>query len=112
MDLFITGAGGYIGGTVAVRLIAAGHRIRGLMRSAEKARLLAGCGIEPVIGELDDTALLTHEAREAAGVIHAASADHAASVAAFIEALAGTGKPLIHTSGSSVIADDARGDRM
>jgi nucleoside-diphosphate-sugar epimerase len=111
MNLFITGAAGYIGGTVATRLMEAGHRVRGLVRAPQKATELAQTGIEPVLGDLDDVALLAREAQRADGVIHAASADHAASVATFIEALAGTGKPLLHTSGSSVIGDDAQGNR-
>src|SRR5512138_471812 len=110
MNLFLTGAGGYIGGTVAARLMAAGHRVRGLVRTPQKAAELAKSGIDPVVGDLDDVALLAREAHRAEGVIHAASADHAPSVATFIEALAGTGKPLLHTSGSSVIGDDAQGN--
>jgi nucleoside-diphosphate-sugar epimerase len=111
MNVFVTGATGYIGGTVAVRLSETGHQVRGLARNKEKADQLATLGIEPVFGELDDSDLLVREARRADAVIDAASADHAPSVHAFIEALAGTGKALLHTSGSSVIGDDARGDR-
>ena len=111
MNLFITGAAGYIGGTVASRLMEAGHRVRGLVRTPQKAADLVRTGIEPVVGDLDDVALLGREAQRAEAVIHAASADHAPSVATFIEALAGTGKPLLHTSGSSVIGDDAQGNR-
>ena len=33
MNIFVTGATGYIGGSVAVRLLRDGHRIRGLVRS-------------------------------------------------------------------------------
>ena len=43
-------------------------------------------------------------------MIDTASADHAASVRALIAGLEGSGKPLLHTSGSSVIGDDARGN--
>jgi nucleoside-diphosphate-sugar epimerase len=111
MNLFITGAAGYIGGTVAARLMEAGHRVRGLVRTPHKAADLARSGIEPVQGDLDDVAVLAREAQSADGVVHAASADHAPSIAAFIDALAGTGKPLLHTSGSSVIGDDAQGNR-
>ena len=55
--------------------------------------------------------LLTKEARAADGAVNTASADHPASVRALIAGLEGSGKPLLHTSGSSVICDDARGLR-
>lgn len=109
MLIFLTGATGYIGGSVATKLIAAGHRVRGLVRSQGKADQLEKSGVEPVIGTLDDADLLGTEARQADGVIDTASADHLASVVTFISALEGTEKPFIHTSGSSVIGDDARG---
>lgn len=112
MHIFLTGATGYIGGTVAIRLIEAGHSVRGLVRTSGKAELLARRGIEPVVGTLDDAGLLTREAREADGVINTADADHASSVRALISALTGSGKSLLHTSGSSVIGDDARGNRV
>jgi nucleoside-diphosphate-sugar epimerase len=107
--IFITGAGGYIGGSVADKLVKAGARVRGLVRSTAKAELLSARGIEPVLGDLGDADLLMHEAKQADGVVHAASADHAESVQAFIKALAGSGKPFVHTSGSSIVGDDARG---
>src|SRR5215475_4182174 len=112
MDIFLTGATGYIGGTVAIRLTEAGHRVRGLVRTSGKAGLLARQGIEPVVGTLDDAGLLTREARAADGVINTANADHLSSAQALISALTGSGKPLLHTSGSSVIGDDARGNRV
>lgn len=112
MNIFLTGATGYIGGTVAARLISAGHRVRGLVRNSEKAGLLRNFGIEPVPGSLDDADLLTREARQADGVVNTANSDHMPSVRAFVAALAGSGKQLVHTSGSSVIGDDARGNRV
>ena len=108
--IFVTGATGYIGGSLAVRLVEAGTRVRGLVRNPESAALLAQRGIEPVLGGLEDGELLTREARAADGVIDTASADHSESVRALILGLDGSGKPLLHTSGSSVIGDDARGD--
>jgi nucleoside-diphosphate-sugar epimerase len=109
--LFLTGATGYIGGSLAARLVEAGTRVRGLVRSQASAALLAERGIEPVLGNLDDADLLTREARAADGVIDTASADHAPAVRALIAGLEGSGKPLLHTSGSSVIGDDVRGSR-
>jgi nucleoside-diphosphate-sugar epimerase len=110
MDVFITGATGYIGGAVAVRLLEEGHKVSGLARSPEKAAELVRFGITPILGSLEDTALLTSEARRADAVINAADSDHRGAVEALIEGLAGSGKILLHTSGSSIVADDARGE--
>jgi nucleoside-diphosphate-sugar epimerase len=110
MKIFVTGASGYIGGAVATALIAAGHKIRGLVRSKEKADAVAGHGIEPVIGLLDDAGLLRAEARAADAVVNAASSDHRGAAEALIAGLAGSGKPLIHSSGSSIVADLAMGE--
>lgn len=110
MRVFLTGANGFIGSAVALELIKAGHRVRGLVRDDTKAKMVAAYGIEPVIGSLDDAALLQAEARAADAVINAASSDHRGAVEAFIAALSGTGKPFIHSSGSSTVADLAMGE--
>src|SRR5262249_20138973 len=107
---FITGATGFIGGAVAARLIADGHAVRGLVRDQAKAAAVAALGIAPVIGALDDTALLEAEARAAEGVVNAASSDHLAAVEALLAGLAGSAKPLLHTSGSSIVGDEAMGE--
>jgi nucleoside-diphosphate-sugar epimerase len=112
MKLFITGAAGYIGGSVAARLVAQGHTVRGLLRDETKAPALLACGIEPVIGSLDDAGLLAREARQADGVVNTANADLLPSLQAMLAAVEGSGKPLLHTSGSSVVGDDARGNRL
>ena len=52
MKIFITGASGYIGGSVAAALMAAGHQVSGLARS-------------------DDATAALGEARHDAGVWHA-----------------------------------------
>jgi nucleoside-diphosphate-sugar epimerase len=110
MRIFLTGANGYIGGAVACALIAAGHKVRGLVRSDAKAGAVAAHGIEPVIGSLDDTALLQAEARAADAVINTASSDHRDAAEALIAALSGSGKIFIHSSGSSIVADLAMGE--
>jgi nucleoside-diphosphate-sugar epimerase len=110
MRIFVTGASGYIGGSVASALRAAGHSVSGLVRSAQKAEQVRAFGVEPVPGTLDDSALLAKCAREADAVIHAADADHRASVEAMLGALAASGKPFIHTSGSSIVGDQAWGE--
>jgi nucleoside-diphosphate-sugar epimerase len=110
MRIFLTGANGFIGGAVALALIAAGHRVRGLVRNKAKAELVAAYGVEAVVGSLDDTAVLQTEARAADAVINAASSDHRGAVEALIAAMSGSGKPFIHSSGSSIVADLAMGE--
>lgn len=103
MRIFLTGASGFIGGSVAVHLIAAGHDVRGLVRSRERADAVARFGIEPVLGQLEDAPVLAEEASRANAVINAASADHRAAVEAMLDVLAGSGKTFLHTSGSSIV---------
>lgn len=110
MKIFVTGASGYIGGSVAALLAEQGHHVRGLVRSEAKAEGVRAKGIAPVIGTLDDDALLTAEARAADAVINAADSDHAGAVKALLAGLEGTGKPFIHTSGSSLVGDEAMGE--
>lgn len=111
MKVFCTGASGYIGGSVAAHLAAAGHQVAGLVRSAEKADAVRLHGIEPVMGTLDDASILSRAARAADVVVNAASADHKGAVVVLLDALAGTGKPFIHTSGSSIVGTRAGGQR-
>ncbi|WP_250523242.1 MULTISPECIES: NAD-dependent epimerase/dehydratase family protein [unclassified Caballeronia] len=110
MNVFITGAGGFIGGSIAAGLARDGHRVRGLIRRAEQADELKRLNIEPVIGSLDDAALLAAEAHAADAVINAASSDHRGAVETLIGALEGTNKPFLHTSGSSIVGDASGGE--
>jgi nucleoside-diphosphate-sugar epimerase len=110
MRIFLTGANGFIGGAVASALIADGHTVRGLVRDQAKADAVAAHGIDAVIGSLDDAALLQTEARASEGVVNAADSGHRGAVEALIAGLACSGKPFIHTSGSSIVADKAMGE--
>ncbi len=110
MRIFVTGANGFIGGAVASVLVAAGHSVRGLVRDQAKADAVAAHGVEPVVGNLDEPALLQAEAGAADAVINAASSDHRGAVEALIAGLAGSGKPFLHSSGSSIVADLAMGE--
>ncbi|MFC0399084.1 NAD-dependent epimerase/dehydratase family protein [Paraburkholderia rhizosphaerae] len=110
MNIFITGASGFIGGSIAAGLVRAGHRVTGLIRKPEQASELERLGIVPVIGSLDDRALLIAQAQAADAVINAASSDHRGAVEALIEGLAGSNKPFLHTSGSSIVGDASGGE--
>ncbi|MDP1867681.1 MAG: NAD-dependent epimerase/dehydratase family protein, partial [Bradyrhizobium sp.] len=111
MKILCTGASGYIGGSVAAYLVAAGHQVTGLVRSQDKADAVRARGIAPVLGTLDDADILAGAARAADIVVNAASADHRGAVLALLDALEGSGKPFIHTSGSSIVGTPARGER-
>ena len=110
MNIFITGASGYIGGTLAEALIAAGHSVSGLARSDETAAALRARGIAPVAGTLDDSTALAVAALKADVTVNAANAGHRAAAEAMLKALAGSGKTFIHTSGSSIVGTRARGE--
>ncbi len=110
MKIFITGASGYIGGSLAAALMAAGHQVSGLARAAESAAALERIGIAPVRGTLDDANILAQAARASDVTVNAADASHRAAAEAMVHALADTGKTLLHTSGSSIVGTRAGGE--
>ena len=110
MKIFITGASGYIGGSVAAAMMAANHQVSGLARSDEATAALAQLGIRPVRGTLNDAHILAKAAHDADVTINAADAGHRAAAEAMLKALAETGKTFLHTDGSSIVGTRARGD--
>jgi nucleoside-diphosphate-sugar epimerase len=111
MRIFVTGATGYIGGSVATRLVSDGHHVIGLARSAEAAETLRQHGVEPYLGVLTDHGRLRAVTPSVDAVINAANSDNPFVVRAMLPALAGTGKTYIQTSGSSVISAYDEGER-
>ncbi len=109
MKIFITGASGYIGGSVALGLIKKGHNVSGLVRSRDRAQKVKALGVSPVLGTLDDFDVLTKAAQNADAVVNAADAEHHKSAGTLVTALSNSRKTLIHTSGSSIVADLSRG---
>ena len=112
MRIFCTGTSGYIGGSIAVALAAAGHEVAGLVRSERSAELVQALGLTPVHGTLDDADILRAAAVRADAVINAANADHEPSAQAMLQAIEGTGKTYIHTSGSSIVGTQSAGERV
>ena len=68
MKVFITGATGFIGGSIADRLMQNGYQLTGLVRSKKKSAELLKLGIEPLLGTLDDREVITKAARSADAV--------------------------------------------
>jgi nucleoside-diphosphate-sugar epimerase len=110
MRVFLTGATGFIGARIVPELLAAGHAVLGLTRSDAGARLLEAAGAEAYRGTLEDPAGLAAGAAQADAVIHTAF-DHdfdnfiancskdARVIAAIGEALKGSDRPFLITSG-------------
>src|SRR5450830_777518 len=110
MKVFVTGAAGFIGSSIAAGLVKAGHEVVGLVRKPEQLEEVKKIGVTGVLGALDDRELLMAQAQAADAVINAASSDNRAAVEAFIDALAGSNKVFLHTSGSSIVGDASGGE--
>jgi nucleoside-diphosphate-sugar epimerase len=54
----VTGATGFLGGALVCRLVSAGVPVRALVRSPVKASVLAGQGVETVVGDVNDEGAL------------------------------------------------------
>jgi nucleoside-diphosphate-sugar epimerase len=72
MRVFLTGATGFIGSAISRDLIAAGHEVTGLARTAKAAQTLTAAGISVFRGSLSDLDSLKRAAAAADGVIHTA----------------------------------------
>ncbi len=110
MKVFVTGATGYIGGSVATKLLERGDTVLGLARSDAAAAALKRRSIEPVGGELNAYTPLVEAAKRADAVINAANSDNAFVAHALLDGLKGSGKTLIQTSGSSVVGTYDNGE--
>jgi len=109
MIIFLTGATGYIGSAAAGALQKAGHSVIGLARSDEAAGQLHLRGIGTHRGDLTSPATLTNAAAAADGVIHTGTTNDGpsdqAAVRAMLDAITGSGKTFIYTSGVWVLGD-------
>ncbi|KAI2471079.1 putative NAD dependent epimerase/dehydratase [Annulohypoxylon bovei var. microspora] len=121
--IFMTGASGYVGSSITRQAIAQGYSVRGLSRTpASDAKILA-LGAVPVRGDLTSLAVLRDESAAADVVMHLADPftfdlsggyepvikAQAAIADAFAEGMAGSGKPLVMTSGTLMAAPDPNG---
>jgi nucleoside-diphosphate-sugar epimerase len=110
MNIFVTGASGFIGSAVVKELIQAGHQVIGLARSEASAKIIRDAGASALLGTLEDLEILKQGASQADGIIHTAfihdfsqyqkagEVDKTA-IQTMGNVLAGTNKPLVVTSG-------------
>lgn len=114
MHVFVTGGTGQTGPAIVTELVGSGHQVTGLARSDASAARLEALGATPLRGSLEDTDVLASGASQADGVVHMANggdfSDPASmtrrevtAINALGEALVGTGRPFLSTSGTLVL---------
>src|SRR5665811_1368189 len=112
MQVFVTGATGFIGTELVKELIEAGHQVRGLTRSDAGAEQLKAAGAEAYRGDLEDLDSLRNGAKGMDAVVNLAFdhdmskfAENSENEMKAIEALGSAlepGKLLLVTSGVAI----------
>jgi nucleoside-diphosphate-sugar epimerase len=114
MRVFVTGAAGWVGQALVKELLDHGHQVLGLVRNDANAAILTKAGAEVHRGDLEDLESLKSGAKAADAIAHLAfihdftnmahsTAVDRAAIEAMAEAIAGTGKPLIITTGTLIV---------
>jgi nucleoside-diphosphate-sugar epimerase len=117
MKVFVTGATGFVGTAVVQELLANGHQVLGLARSDESANKLIAAGAEAHRGDLNDFESLKSGAQVSDAIIHLGFVHDFTRFAAMCEldgkvietigeALQGTEKPFLITSGTALFSKD------
>ena len=112
--ILVTGASGYCGLNVSKLLKEKNYEVIGVCRNEEGANKLKNIGVTPLMGDIREPKNIIDAAKEADAVLHLAFIHDFTQMDASIEydktfikglidALQGTNKPLIVTSGTAVV---------
>ncbi|MBW7674561.1 SDR family oxidoreductase [Chryseobacterium chendengshani] len=117
MKVFVTGATGFVGTAVVQELLNSGHQVVGLARSEESANKLIDAGAEAHHGDLNDFESLKSGAAISDAVIHLGFVHDFSRFEEMChldgqvienigDALLGTDKPFLITSGTALFSKD------
>jgi len=107
MRVLVIGATGYLGSHLVRHLAAAGLSVSGLSRSADRDPIVTAAGGTPARGDLSELSPLLEIVRDHDATIYAAQLllqEEHDTLCAMLQALAGTDRTLIFTSGTGVLA--------
>ncbi|KAL6244731.1 hypothetical protein RBB50_008259 [Rhinocladiella similis] len=112
-NVFLLGPG-FIGRNVVDILLSEGYTVTTLVRRESAGAELQKGGVKAILGTLEDADTITTQTIASDIVFHTATADHLPSVEAVlrgVKARAEQGKKtiFIHTSGTSLLGDDSKG---
>ena len=113
MRTLVIGATGYVGRSIVRRLRELGREVSGLARSAEARAKLAEAGAGAIDGDVTDPASMIPQLGRFDAIIYTAQTDiptERRAVEALVEALKGSGKRFVLTSGTAVLAQRADGE--
>jgi nucleoside-diphosphate-sugar epimerase len=113
MRVLVLGAGGYLGSALVRRFVAAGHVVTGLVRNDRAAEKLRSAGGRPVSGDLTDLTASVALLDDADVVVYAAQLllePERRTVESMLDALEGSGKTFVFTSGTGVLSQRTDGE--
>ncbi|PWC03771.1 NAD-dependent epimerase/dehydratase family protein [Agromyces badenianii] len=105
MRILLTGGTGYIGSSLLDTLVASGHEVVAVVRSADAAARVRAQGAAPLEGEVTDAAWFGSALDDVDAAVHTAAPEtgaeafNSAVVDTVIEHFGGTGKRFVLTSG-------------